>query len=53
MLHYPYALYSQSFRHSTLFMNLSNTPFPIDLSDGSSLFDQIDVRDQRALHNFS
>ena len=52
MLRYPYALYGQSFRHSALFKKLSNTPFPIDLSDDSVLFDQIDVRDQRTLQHF-
>lgn len=52
MLRYPYALYSRSIRHSPLFKNLSNTPFPIDLSDGNSLFDQIDIRDQKTLHNY-
>ena len=51
MLRYPYALYSQSVRHSSLFKNLTNTPYPIDLSDHNSLFNQIDVRDQKTLHN--
>lgn len=52
MLRYPYALYSRTARHSSLFKNLPNAPYPIDFSDGHPLFSEIDVRDQKVLQVF-
>ncbi len=46
-LHYPYALYLRHIRHSQLFKNLKNDPFPIDLSDDNPFLGKVNVRDQR------
>jgi hypothetical protein len=46
-MHYPFLLYSRKVDHRPIFKELSGDPFIADLSEKSSLLNDIDMRDQR------
>jgi hypothetical protein len=46
-MHYPFLLYSRKVEHQPLFKDLQGDPYIVDLSQKSSLFRAIDMRDQR------
>jgi len=52
MMNYPYIAYSQNIDIQPIFNNLAGDPLVVDMSIHSTLFDTIDVRDQKGFQKF-
>jgi peptidase M23-like protein len=51
-MQYPYITYSDNIQIKPVFKNLSGDPLIVDMSINSSIFDNIDVRDQKGFQNY-
>lgn len=49
---YPYMVYSDKVEISPVFKGLSGDPLVVDLSQGSKVFDEVDIHDQQAFQRW-
>jgi len=52
MMKYPYIAYSEKIKIHPIFNNLTGDPMEVDMSVDSTLFDTIDVRDQKGFQKY-
>jgi len=50
-MRYPYIAYSKNIDIKPMFINLKGDPLVVDMSNHSSIFDDMDVRDQKKFQN--